>query len=95
MKFMLELKKTTQFRKDLKRMVKRNANIALLDEIVQTLREQKPLAQKHRDHELTGNSAGFRECHIQPDWLLIYLIDGENLILTAVRTGSHADLFRM
>ena len=90
---LLELKKTTQFRKDLKRMVKRGVNIDLLDGIIQTLREQKPLDPKHRDHELTGNFVGFRECHIQPDWLLIYLIDGENLILTAARTGSHSDLF--
>ena len=90
---LLELKETTQFRKDLKRMVKRNLNIDLLDEIIQTLREQKPLDQKHHDHELIGNFAGFRECHIQPDWLLIYLIDGENLILTASRTGTHSDLF--
>ena len=90
---LLELKKTTQFRKDLKRMVKRGVSIDLLDEIIQTLREQKPLDPKHRDHELTGNFVGFRECHIQPDWLLIYLIDGENLILTAARTGSHSDLF--
>jgi mRNA interferase YafQ len=90
---LLELKKTTQFRKDLKRMVKRKLNIDLLDEAIQTLRERKPLDPKHRDHELTGNFAGFRECHIQPDWLLIYLIDGNNLILTASRTGTHSDLF--
>ena len=90
---LLELKKTTQFRKDLKRMIKRGVSIDLLDEIIHTLREQKPLDSKHRDHELTGNFVGFRECHIQPDWLLIYIIDGENLILTAARTGSHSDLF--
>ena len=90
---LLELKKTSQFRKDLKRMVKRRVDIDLLDEIIQTLREQKPLDLKYRDHELTGDFAGFRECHIKPDWLLIYLIDGENLILTAARTGSHSDLF--
>ena len=90
---LLELKKTSQFHKDLKRMVKRRLNIDLLDEIIQTLREQKPLDQKHRDHPLTGNYAGFRECHIQPDWLLIYLIDGEKLVLTASRTGTHSDLF--
>ena len=92
-KELLELKKTTQFRKDLKRMIKRRVDMDLLDDIIQTLREQKPLDPKHRDHELTGDFAGFRECHILSDWLLIYLIDGENLILTAARTGSHSDLF--
>ena len=90
---LLELKKTAQFRKDLKRMVKRKLDIDLLDEIIQTLREQKSLDCKHRDHALTGDYAGFRECHIQSDWLLIYLIDGKNLILTASRTGAHSDLF--
>ena len=90
---LLELKKTTQFRKDLKRIIKRRLNIDLLDEIIQTLREQKPLDPKHRDHALIGDYAGFRECHIQPDWLLIYLIDVKNLILTTSRTGTHSDLF--
>ena len=90
---LLELKMTAQFRKDLKHMVKRKLDIDLLDVIIQTLRERKPLDPKHRDHALIGDYAGFRECHIQPDWLLIYLIDGENLILTASRTGTHSDLF--
>ena len=90
---LLELKKTTQFRKDLKRVVKRKLNVDLLDEIIQTLRERKPLDPKHYDHALTGHYAGFRECHIQPDWLLIYIVDGKNLILTASRTGTHSDLF--
>ena len=90
---LLELKKTTQFRKDLKRVVKWNLDIDLLDELIQTLRERKPLDPKHRDHALTGDYAGFRECHIQSDWLLIYMIDGENIILTASRTGTHSDLY--
>jgi len=90
---LLELKKTTQFRKDLKRVIKRMLNVDLLDEIIQTLRERKPLDPKFRDHALTGNYAGFKECHIQPDWLLIYMVDGKNLILTASRTGTHSDLF--
>jgi len=92
-KSLLELKKTTQFRKDLKRVVKRRLNVDLLDEIIQTLRERKPLDPKHHDHALTGDFTGFRECHIQPDWLLIYMVDGKNLILTASRTGTHSDLF--
>jgi len=92
-KDLLELKKTSQFRKDLKRVVKRRLNIDLLDEIIQTLRERKPLDPKYRDHALTGEYAEFRECHVQPDWLLTYMVDGKNLILTASRTGTHSDLF--
>ena len=65
----------------------------MLDFVIQTLREEKPLAEKHRDHALVGNYIGFRECHIAPDWLLVYAIDEGKLILTASRTGSHADLF--
>ena len=88
----LELKKTGKFKKDLKLAIKRGLPINLLDEVIQTLREQKPLPQKNFDHKLTGNYAGFRECHVQPDWLLIYAIDGGKLILTASRTGTHSDL---
>ena len=93
-KELLELKKTAQFRKDLKRMVKRNLDVDLLDEIILTIRKQEPLDPKYRDHALTGNYSGFKECHIQSDWLLIYLIDGKNLVLTTSRTGAHSDLFR-
>ena len=89
---MLELKKTKQFKKDLKLAIKRGLPINLLDEIIQTLREQKPLSLKNFDHNLIGNYAGFRECHILPDWLLIYAVDGKSLILTASRTGTHSDL---
>jgi mRNA interferase YafQ len=89
---MLEIKFTTRYAKDEKRAKKRGLPMHLLDEILQTLREQKLLAPKHHDHALTGNFAGFRECHIRPDWLLIYAIDGDKLILTAFRTGTHADL---
>ncbi|MCL1819256.1 MAG: type II toxin-antitoxin system YafQ family toxin [Oscillospiraceae bacterium] len=90
---MLFLHTTKKYRKDRNLCKKRGLKIELLDEIIQTLREQKPLAPKHRDHELTGDYNGFRECHIQSDWLLIYLIDGKKLILTASRTGTHSDLF--
>lgn len=92
-KDLLELKKTAQFRKDLKRVVKRNLDVDLLDEVILTLRKREPLDPKHRDHALTGNYTGFRECHIQPDWLLIYFVDGKNIVLTASRTGTHSDLF--
>ena len=89
---MLELHRTSQFKKDLKRVLKRNLPVHILDDIILKLREQKPLDPKHRDHALIGNFAGFRECHILPDWLLIYKIDKGNLILTASRTGTHSDL---
>ena len=90
---MLTLQATTQFRKDRKRAIKRGLPMHLLDDVLQTLIEEKPLDPKHRDHELKGDYAGLHECHIQPDWLLIYAIDKGKLILTATRTGSHADLF--
>jgi len=89
----LRLKTTTQYRKDRKLAIKRRLQMDLLDDVIQTLIEGKPLDPKHRDHALTGIYAGFRECHIQADWLLIYAIDKGNLILTATRTGTHSDLF--
>ena len=90
---MLDLVMTTQFRKDLKRINKRGKDLSLLKNVLQTLREEQALEEKYHDHALTGNYIGFRECHIQPDWLLVYAINKEELILTASRTGSHSDLF--
>ncbi|MCI6172324.1 MAG: type II toxin-antitoxin system YafQ family toxin [Selenomonas bovis] len=90
---MLDLVSTTQFRKDLKRIRKRGYRLARLDNVLQTLLREEPLPAKHRDHDLTGDYTGFRECHIEPDWLLIYAIDKGKLILTASRTGTHSDLF--
>lgn len=75
-------------------MKKRGLDLSLLDEIVDKLRLGIPLEEKHRDHELTGEYAGFRECHIKPDWLLIYLLENQILTLTLVDTGSHSDLFK-
>ncbi len=91
---MLMLKTTTQFRKDYKLMKKRGYNMNLLEEVLSTLLYEKPLSQKHRDHALTGNYTGFRECHVLPDWLLVYQIKRETLVLVASRTGTHSDLFR-
>ncbi|MDR0840145.1 MAG: type II toxin-antitoxin system YafQ family toxin [Christensenellaceae bacterium] len=91
---MLELKQTTQFKKDLQRMVKRGTDIGLLDEVIFLLRERKPLPAKYEDHPLTGNWAGYRDCHIRPDWLLIYRINDEALVLTATRTGTHSEIFQ-
>lgn len=67
--------------------------MALLVDVIDTLLAEKPLPERHRDHALTGNYKGFRECHIQPDWLLIYAVQKEALVLTASRTGTHSDLF--
>ena len=90
---MLSLKTTSKFRKDYKRIKKREYQIALLEEVIQTLLEEKPLEPKYLDHSLTGDYIGFRECHIEPDWLLIYKIDAKQLLLIASRTGTHSDLF--
>ncbi|MCD7855813.1 MAG: type II toxin-antitoxin system YafQ family toxin [Clostridiales bacterium] len=90
---MLEIISSNRFKKDLKLAAKRGYNLDLLDEIVNTLAEQKPLPPKNRDHGLTGDYIDFRECHIQPDWLLVYRVDGEDLILFLSRTGTHSDLF--
>ena len=89
---LLELKRTTQFKKDLKRVMKRGLPLTELDAVITTLRKQKPLEPKHFDHALTGNFKGFRECHIMPDWLLMYKVEKDKLILTVLRTGSHSDL---
>lgn len=90
---MLKLVTTGQFRKDYKRMKKRGCDIRLLEEVINLLLSERPLDERYRDHGLVGNYAGFRECHILPDWLLIYAADKEQLILTASRTGTHSDLF--
>lgn len=90
---MLDLKFTSQFKKDMKRLRRQGASIEKIDAVIKTLREEGPLPERMRDHALGGNYRGHRECHIEPDWLLIYRIDEGELVLTAVRTGSHSDLF--
>ncbi len=90
---MLDLATTTQFRKDLKRIRKRGYDLSKLDCILQKLRAEEPLPEQNRDHDLIGDYKGFRECHIEPDWLLVYAVDKEKIILTASRTGTHSDLF--
>ena len=88
---MLTLNLTTQFKRDLKLCKKRGYNINLLNAIVNTLRIPAALHPKNKDHSLKGNYTGRRECHISPDWLLIYRVDGNEIYLD--RTGTHADLF--
>lgn len=87
------LKPTTQFKRDLKKAQKQNKNLDLLNKVLQQLADGIPLPEKNRDHALTGNYAGGRECHIQPDWLLIYEIAEDTLFLYLTRTGSHSELF--
>ena len=90
---MLILRTTSKFRKDYKLAKKRGLDLGFLEEVIDQLLNEKPLDKKYRDHALTGNYRGFRECHIQPDWLLIYAVDQGQLVLTAARTGTHSDLF--
>lgn len=88
---MLKPEYTTKFKKDLKTVEKRNLDIDLLKEIIKKLCLEEPLPAKNKDHNLSGDWSGCRECHIAPDWLLIYQI-GNGLIVFE-RTGTHSDLF--
>ena len=90
---MLKIEYTNKFKKDYKRILERHLNESLLDEVLSLLIEEKTLPMKYRDHDLVGEYTGCRECHIQPDWLLIYRKDKEFLTLILTRTGSHSDLF--
>jgi len=83
---------TNRFAKDLKLMMKRGYDPESLKAVMRALIDEKPLDRKQRDHVLTGNFKDRRECHVNPDWLLIYHIDGDRIIFE--RTGTHADLFR-
>ena len=88
-----EIRPTTKFQKDLKRAQKRGYKLDLLTEIIKKLANGEPLPAKNRDHALSGIYEGCRECHIEPDWLLIYEIADQELILYLTRTGTHSDLF--
>lgn len=90
---MLELVTTGQFRKDYKRIKKRGYDMSLLEIVIDMLLDEKPLDEHYRDHSLIGNYTGFRECHVLPNWLLIYAVDKEKLLLIVSRTGTHSDLF--
>ena len=87
------VKVTTQFKKDYKMALKRRMNVKLLEDVVAALAMGEPLPKKNKDHSLSGKWAGHRECHVLPDWLLIYRIEGDVLVLTLSRTGTHSDLF--
>ncbi|MDY6272252.1 MAG: type II toxin-antitoxin system YafQ family toxin [Selenomonadaceae bacterium] len=88
-----EVKTTSQFRREYKLAMKRGFDIGLLDDVIKKLSMGEPLPEKNRDHALSGKLAAYRECHILSDWLLIYQIRENVLILTLSRTGSHSDLF--
>ena len=87
------VKLTSQFKKDYKRAIKRGLNIRLLQDVITTLAMGEILPEKNKDHSLSGNWSGHRECHIEPDWLLIYYYEKDVLVLTLARTGTHSDLF--
>jgi mRNA interferase YafQ len=84
---------SNQFKKDLKLAKKRGLDLKLLKTVVDTLAKGETLDVRYRDHRLTGNYRNFRECHIEPNWLLVYRVDDDELKLFLFRTGTHADLF--
>lgn len=90
---MLTIKYHTMCKKDFKRIKKRGYDISRLEKIVELLANEVPLPEQFKDHNLSGNYNGFRECHIAPDWLLIYQVNNNELVLVLSRTGSHSDLF--
>ncbi|MDR1874860.1 MAG: type II toxin-antitoxin system YafQ family toxin [Synergistaceae bacterium] len=92
---MYEVALTSKFRRDYKRAFKRGYDMHLLEIVVECLAAGLPLPAKYQDHDLTGNWPGYRECHITSDWLMIYKIENDILILTLTRTGTHSDLFKM
>ena len=87
------IKTTAEFRRQYKLMNKRHLDLELLDAVIEKLANGEKLATKYRDHVLSGKYKGMHECHVKPDWLLVYKIDNEVLVLTLVSTGTHADLF--
>lgn len=87
------IKFTSQFKKDYKLAKRRGKNLELLNTTIEQLSNGEVLPEKYYDHSLSGNWAGHRECHIQPDWLLVYYYEDDILVLTLARTGSHSDLF--
>lgn len=90
---MLKIKFTNKFKKDNKLLKKRNYDLSLMDNVIEMLANQQTLPAKYHDHALTGLYTGFRECHILPDWLLIYRVENDTLTLVLSRTGTHSDLF--
>ncbi len=90
---MLDIVPSNQFKKDLKFAQKRGLKLDKLRTVINALAARQTLDEKYRDHSLTGNYRDFRECHIEPDWLLVYRVNEDELELFLFRTGSHSDLF--
>ena len=90
---MLKVEYTKKFKKEYKKIQKRGFDIQKLKIVVDMLRKQQPLPDKYRNHKLSGEYANCWECHIEPDWLLIYIIENDILTLTLTATGTHSDLF--
>lgn len=90
---MLDVVLSSRFKKDLKTAARRGYNFEILNEVIDRLARREPLPEKNGDHALAGKYAGCRECHIAPDWLLVYQIDDSELLLFLMRTGTHSDLF--
>lgn len=84
---------TAKFKRDYKLAMKRNLNIDILDDAIRILASGSQLSESYNDHMLSGNWKGYRECHIQPDWLLVYCIEDNDLVLVLTRTGTHSDIF--
>ena len=90
---MLDVFYSSQFKKDYKKAVKRHCDIEELFKVIELLKNQQPLPLEKRDHALTGDYSGYRECHVHPDFLLVYKVVDSQLQLYLYRTGTHADLF--
>ena len=88
-----EVKFTSQFKRDIKLAKKQNKDLGKLFEVIELLADGCTLDAKYRDHDLSGNFRGARECHIEPDWLLVYEIQNDVLVLMLYRLGSHSELF--
>ncbi len=88
-----QIEYTSQFKKDYRKALSRGLSAKLIDTIITKILEEKPLPAKHKVHPLRGNYKDCLECHLQPDWLLIWRIDAQKNTLTLIRTGSHSDLF--
>ncbi len=91
---LLTIKRSTQFKRDLKKTIKQGKKLAVLEEVVIKLQRREGLPGKYRDHNLGGNWNGYRECHLEPDWLLIYKLNEAELYLYLTRIGSHSELFK-
>ncbi|MDP2276746.1 MAG: type II toxin-antitoxin system YafQ family toxin [Nitrospirota bacterium] len=90
---MLNVKTTNKFEKDFELMIRQGEDIEKLKIIMQMLAREESLDPRHRDHKLTGGYISHRECHVEPDWLLVYKVDIKEQTITFVRNGSHSDLF--